>query len=181
MRKAMAIKVKKLKVEKNHEFYEAVSDLLEHPVVNKMKEYPQHCGTDCYQHCLNVAYANFVICKALGLNARAAARAGMIHDLFLYDWHTYRKKTGKSFHGLTHPRHALRIAEKYFSLTPLEKDIILHHMWPITVAPPKSAEALITTFTDKGCGLFEVGDYYLDKLLPKRPYPIKWLMSNIQK
>lgn len=180
MRKTVAVKARKIKMEQNQEFFAAIKDIIKHPVVIKMKEYPHHYRTNCYQHCLNVAYANFVICKSFGLNAKAAARAGMIHDLFLYDWHTHSKETGNHFHGLTHPRHALRIAEKYFTLTPLEKDIILHHMWPITVTVPKSPEALITTFTDKACGLCECGDFYFEKLLPKRPYPVKWLWTNFQ-
>ena len=71
--------------EKNQEFYECINDILNHPVVLQMKKYYQHCETDCYDHCLNVAYNNFRICKHLGLDARSAARGGMLHDLFLYD------------------------------------------------------------------------------------------------
>lgn len=97
------------------------------------------------------------------LDARAAARAGMLHDLFLYDWHQHAKETGDYFHGLTHPRYAVHMAETYFKLTKKEKEIMLHHMWPITVSPPKSKEGYITTFTDKISGLFEMADYYLDK------------------
>lgn len=175
MRKKVAKIAKRIQMEQKQEFYDTIRDIAEHPIVNEMKKYPHHCDTNCYQHCLNVAYANYQICKALGLDARAAARAGMLHDLFLYDWHTHHKETGNRFHGLTHPRHALKIAEKYFELSPLEKDIILHHMWPITVSIPRTPEAFITTLTDKGCGLCEMTDFLSKKVMPKRAYPIRWV------
>ena len=83
------------------EFYECIKDLASHPIVQEMKNYIQHGTTTCYQHCLSVAYYNYKICRRLGLDARSAARAGMLHDLFLYDWHDHAKKTGNHFHGLT--------------------------------------------------------------------------------
>ena len=70
----------------NLEFYECIRDIVSHPAVLEMKKYYQHCDTDCYEHCLDVAYNNYKICKKLGLDARSAARGGMLHDLFLYDW-----------------------------------------------------------------------------------------------
>ena len=65
----------------NEEFYGYIKDLVHHPAVLQMKKYPHHCGTSCYQHCLNVAYYNYRICKALGLNARAAASAEIARRL----------------------------------------------------------------------------------------------------
>ncbi len=90
----------------NEEFYRYIKDLVHHPIVLQMKKYPHHCGTSCYQHCLNVAYYNYRICRHFGLDARSAARAGMLHDLFLYDWHNHRKKTGDPVHAMTHPHTA---------------------------------------------------------------------------
>ena len=83
-----------------------------------MKKYIQHGTTTCYQHCLNVAYYNFRLCRFLGLDARRAARAGMLHDLFLYDWHGHAAKTGDHFHGLRLPRRAVENARRYVDLTP---------------------------------------------------------------
>ena len=62
----------------NQEFYECIRDVMNHPPVQEMKKYPHHCDTNCYQHCLNVAYYNYEICKVLGLDAKAAARAGTV-------------------------------------------------------------------------------------------------------
>lgn len=154
-------KAHELKEKKNQEYFETVKDILMHPAVQKMREYNHHYSTSCYRHCLHVSYINFLICQKLHLNARAAARAGLLHDLFLYDWHCHAKETGNYFHGLTHPRYAMHMAEKYFDLTKKEKEIILHHMWPITVSLPTSAEGFLTTITDKISGLFEMIDYYV--------------------
>ena len=59
----------------NEEFYSYIKDLVHHPYVLKMKKFPHHCETSCYQHCLNVAYYNYRICKFFHLDARSAARA----------------------------------------------------------------------------------------------------------
>lgn len=165
--------VKNIRDDNHKEYYEAVADILEHPVVKRMSEYNHHYGTSCYRHCLHVSYMNYVICKKLGLDAVSAARAGMLHDLFLYDWHTRAKETGNYFHGLTHPRHAMKMADKNFELSKMEKEIILHHMWPITITPPTSKEGLITTITDKVSGLLEAGDYYYEKITGKQMYKVQ--------
>ena len=171
-RDARARKARQFKNHLNQEFYDCIRDIMQHPVVQRMKKYPHHCDTNCYQHCLNVAYYNYQICKALGLNAMAAARAGMLHDLFLYDWRKHAARTGDHFHGMTHPRRALRIAERYFVLTPLERDLILKHMWPLTVIPPKYVESYVICLTDKYCGACEIADHYAGRIMPKRiPLP----------
>lgn len=167
-RDARARRARSHRNDMNQEFYECIRDIMEHPVVLLMKKFPHHCDTDCYQHCMNVAYYNYQICKVLRLDARAAARAGMLHDLFLYDWREHAAKTGDRFHGLTHPKVALRRAEKYFDLNDMEKDIILKHMWPLTIIPPKYFESYIICLTDKYCGACEITDHYSGKIMPKR-------------
>ena len=80
----------------------------------------------------------------------------MLHDLFLYDWHTHARKTGDHFHGMTHPGCACRNAKKLFRLNRVEEDVILHHMWPVTLLSlPRTREGWITTITDKYCGACE--------------------------
>ncbi len=83
------------RTKENLEFYECIRDIVSHPAVLEMKKYYQHCDTDCYEHCLDVAYNNYKICKKLGLDARSAARGGMLHDLFLYDWREHSKEDGR--------------------------------------------------------------------------------------
>lgn len=142
----------------DEEFYECIQDIVRHPVVLRMKLYPHHGKTNCYEHCLHVAYYNYVWCRFLHLDARSAARGGMLHDLFLYDWHTHARETGNHFHGLTHPKTALTHAVKIFRLNPVEKDVIRCHMWPVTLLSfPHTREGWIITLTDKYCGACETG------------------------
>ena len=120
-----------------------------------MEAYTQHGETSCLRHSNNVSYLSYLYCRDHGWQARAAARAGLLHDLFLYDWHFHAKETGNYFHGLTHPRRALENAQRLFSLTDREKNIILRHMWPLTVTPPKYREAYVIVMFDKYCSLME--------------------------
>ena len=130
-------------------------NILEHPLVRSMEAYTQHGETSCLRHSINVSYLSYLYCRDHGWQARAAARAGLLHDLFLYDWHFHAKETGNYFHGLTHPRRALENAQRLFSLTDREKNIILRHMWPLTVTPPKYREAYVIVMFDKYCSLME--------------------------
>ena len=149
-----AIRLRREKRKKRRqEFYECIREVAGHPVVRSMRKYPMHGTTSCYKHCLRVAYYNYLWCRSLGLDARSAARAGMLHDLFLYDWHKHGEETGTRFHGLTHPGEALKNAEKLFKLNDTERDAIRSHMWPVTLFTiPRTGEAWITTLTDKYCG-----------------------------
>lgn len=137
------------------DYIDCVRDILDSPVFQSMDNYIQHGDTTCKAHCIKVSYMGYCICRRLGWNYREVARAGLLHDLFLYDWHTHAKETGEHFHGYTHPRKALNNAEKYFELTHIEKDIILRHMWPLTPIPPKSREGMVIVYSDKFCGLIE--------------------------
>lgn len=158
-------KARRERMEQNQEFYDCIRDIVYHPIVLKMKKYYQHCETDCYQHCLSVAYYNYRICKALNLDYRSAARGGMVHDLFLYDWRDHTERTGDHLHALTHPRAAYLMAKKYFSVNPIEKEVILKHMWPLTIVPPRHWETYVICLTDKYCGSLEIAEYYSGRLV----------------
>lgn len=151
-----AIGSKKDLEDKDAVYYCLVADLLESDVVQKMKEFTHHGDTTCFQHCLNVSYYNYRLCGFFSLNQRAAARAGLLHDLFLYDWHTHKPEKGKLLHGFTHPGEALKNAKENFYISELESDIIEKHMFPLTItALPKYRETLVIVLVDKYCGLLE--------------------------
>jgi len=135
----------------NSEYYSYVEDLINDEVVLQMKNYIQHGTTTCFQHCVNVSYYNYLLCKFFRLNCRDAARAGLLHDLFLYDWHTEKHPT----HGFTHPAAALANAKRYFELTDRESDIIEKHMFPLTPKLPRYKETVVIILVDKYCGLIE--------------------------
>lgn len=143
--------------DKNSEYYTLVSDLLESDIVRSMEGFIHHGKTTCFQHCLNVSYYNYKICKLFNLNQRAGARAGLLHDLFLYDWHTYKPAEGERLHGFTHAHTSLMNVKKYFYVSALESDIIEKHMFPLNLfSLPKYRETLVIVFTDKLCGAMEV-------------------------
>ena len=68
------------------EFINIIQDLIKHPTVKQMRNYNQHAQVSCYQHCMQVAYYTYFICKKLNLDYVSATRGAMLHDLFLYDW-----------------------------------------------------------------------------------------------
>lgn len=149
------------------DFINAIKDILTNEHVLQMKKFIQHGNTTCYQHCLNVAYYNYRLCKVFSLNWKAGARAGMLHDFFLYDWHSMGK--GRYYHGFRHPAKALSNAKEIFSLSSTEKDMILNHMFPLTIYRiPKYRETYIITLSDKLCCALEFFSYYNPKKLLMR-------------
>lgn len=135
-----------------------VSDILGHPKFLQMGQYIQHGTTTTLEHCISVSYLSYRIARSYRLDYCSAARGGLLHDLFLYDWHYVVRDTGNHLHGLTHPKTALLNATKYFSLNEKEKDIIRKHMWPITIEFPRYAESYVVTYADKYCGLMETAN-----------------------
>lgn len=49
--------------EEFEQFYECIKDIATHPVVLRMKLYPHHGVTNCYQHCLHVSYYNYICAR----------------------------------------------------------------------------------------------------------------------
>lgn len=144
------------------EFINIISELIYNPTVQKMKIFRQHYDSSCFEHCLEVSYISYIICKKLGLDYVSAARAGLLHDLFLYDWRHSRKKLNlEGYHAFVHPKIALKNAEQLFELNDKEKDIIVKHMWPVTFFDfPKYKESFIITLVDKYSALKSSKDYY---------------------
>ena len=141
-------------------YYKIIKDIAEHPEVLKMKKYRQHCDVSTYEHCMNVSYMLYTICKKRGLNYKAAARAAMLHDFYLYDWRKpHVDPDYPELHAFAHPKIALRNASQYFKLNDLEKDIIVKHMWPATIIRPMYKESFLITLCDKGSAMHESFDY----------------------
>lgn len=138
------------------EYLSYVNDILDHGDFLQMDNYIQHGDTSTMEHCIFVSFYSYKLCKKYNLDYKSAARAGLLHDFFLYDWHTCRKELGINLHGFTHPKVALNNALSRFTLTKKEKDIILKHMWPLTLTPPKHRESFIVMMVDKYCGILEM-------------------------
>ena len=137
-----------------NEYDNIVKDIINNKKVLEMKKYKQHFNTNCYEHSLDVSYISYKVGKKLHLDYKSLARAGMLHDLFLYDWHV--KNGRKGFHAFTHGKCALNNASQLFDLNKKEKDMIKKHMWPVTPIPPFSIEGFILTLVDKYCASKEI-------------------------
>ena len=138
-------------------YQSCVWDILDDPAVQSMRLLPQHvAGVSCYHHSVLVSYVSFRLCAMLGLDARAAARGGLLHDLYLYNW---RDKSAHPdfFHTLRHPAVALCNARRRFFLTKKEADIIASHMFPLTITHVyHSLEAAVVSTVDKFCAVAEL-------------------------
>ena len=154
------------------EYFDFVKDLLDSDVVNEMKKYRHHYSTTCFQHSLNVSYYNYLVCKKLGLDARSAARAGLLHDLFLYDWRNVERKKGEKPHGMRHPQIALENAKAHFDVAKREEDMIVKHMWPLTVKLPKYAESYVIVAIDKYSAALEIS-MHVGRLMKNKAQKIR--------
>ncbi|MDD2954822.1 MAG: HD family phosphohydrolase [Oscillospiraceae bacterium] len=141
------------------EFQSCVKDLLLEPDVRSMERIRQHSGKiSCLDHCIFVSYLSFSICRRLRLNSVAAARAGLLHDLYLCDWNSL--SVGRWRRLLIHPQMALENAEAH-GLSDLERDIILKHMWPLTLRRvPRHRESFVVNLVDTLCASIEMLHLY---------------------
>lgn len=160
------------------EFYSIINEIISNETVLQMNLFKQHYNTSCFEHCLNVSYYSYLICKNLKLDYKSAARSGMLHDLFLYDWRT-KLEDRKGFHAFTHPKVALNNAKSHFELNEKEQDIILKHMWPVTIKLPKFKETYIITLIDKYCAIKESLDYYRSYKISKKFFRYAYIILNL--
>lgn len=133
------------------EFNDITKDILQHPEFLKLKTLRHH-KKDIYHHVARVSYLSFVWAKRFKLDYVAAARGGLLHDFFVYDWRhegSIKKKKLFEKHGFTHSKEALQNARTHFDLTEKEANIIIRHMFPLTPIPPKYPEGWIVTMVDK--------------------------------
>ena len=131
---------------KDPEYVAIVEDLLAKPEVKALANYTQHHHSNRLQHSIAVSYDSYRVAKKLNLDDESTGRAGILHDLFYYDWRTTKFDLGT--HAFIHPRVALRNAEKLTDLNDKEQDIILKHMFGSTLAVPKYWESLIVSLVD---------------------------------
>lgn len=136
------------------EYYSCVSDLLSSEAVLRLSEFQHHLVTNRFQHSLNVSYYNFKLCKLFKLDAKSAARAGLLHDLFYYNRKEHIKE--ERSHAAEHAKIALQNASALFRLNEVETDMIINHMWPMTTRLPRHRETFAIQLVDKFCAVAEV-------------------------
>ena len=134
----------------DEEYLRIIADIEQNEDFLRLRDFKHHDDT-ILNHVEAVSYLAYRICKRLRLDFRSAARGGLLHDFFLYDWrnHDAPDLPREKYHGFEHPKIALENAERHFDLNEIERDIILKHMWPLTLVPPRYKESFIVTFVDK--------------------------------
>lgn len=144
-------------------FLDTINDILKHPLVYQMDQYIQHGNVSCLSHSIAVAYYSYKTALSLPfkIDYDSLIRGAMLHDFFLYDWHDKNKSV--KWHGFRHPKIALENAQKHFNLNKKEKDIILRHMWPLTLIPPRYIESMIVSAVDKSVSIIEIFNLFNSK------------------
>ena len=134
------------------EYFNIIKTYYETSYVQTLKNIPHHKSSNRLEHSLRVSYKAYKIAKRNNLDYKSTAIAGLLHDLYfnrINDMKTYKDKLNLLTND--HPRDAVRNAKKHFNLNPLEEDIILSHMWPISKYIPKHKESFIVGYADKIC------------------------------
>ncbi|MDD2413723.1 MAG: HDIG domain-containing protein [Eubacteriaceae bacterium] len=142
------------------EFYKITGQIIESPEFQNLKRIPHH-GNGLYDHSMAVAYYSFVLAKKMGLDYRSVARGGLLHDFTFEHWKNKRIDTTgieriKDMHGFKHPKDALKYSKMIFYVNDKESDIIVKHMFPLTISPPAHMESWVVSIVDKGIAIEEM-------------------------
>jgi uncharacterized protein len=136
-------------------FAKIAAPILGNAVFSQSKGYIQHGRISVYEHSLDVARLSFAMGRFFKItDMESLVRGALLHDFFLYDWHTPEKMW--SLHGWTHPVRAAENGRKYFGISDKEASLIRTHMWPWTLLhPPQYREGWIICAADKLCSAAE--------------------------
>lgn len=150
-------------------FHLNLKETVEKSRLSVANEHIQHGSTSCLLHSVAVAYYSYRIAKYLKrvvpFKEAELIRGALLHDYFLYDWH--EADSSHKWHGIHHPKKALKNAEEDFELSHLEKDIIKKHMFPLTFSAPSYRESILVCLVDKVCSIYEtlgLGKYHFLKI-----------------
>ena len=145
-----------------NEFKANMGDLIAHEQFQRLADFKQHYKSTRLDHSVDVAYISFYIAKLLKLDYMSAGKAGLLHDLSFHECEGFREKLKML---RKHPKDALKNALAICDLTDKERNIIVRHMWLITLRPPKHREGYIVTFVDKYCAAKE----FISSILSRKP------------
>ena len=131
-------------------------DILASPRMQTEKTFAQHGGVNCFEHSVSVAYRSLYLAALfhVDVDQKSLIRGALLHDYFLYDWHTPDKT--HRLHGFHHAKRALANAKRDFSLNEKEQDIIVKHMFPLNLRLPQYKESLLVILADKWCATHEL-------------------------
>lgn len=149
------------------EWFLIVEDILKNDEFQKRKIFMHHHNLSVWDHSILVSFKAFTSAHYLNANPRICAIAGLLHDFYPQAWistpeiealdggkyATYmkEKKPLWKMHGFIHGPEAAKNYVKFFPELENKKitNSIKHHMFPLTIIPPKYKEGLIVTVIDK--------------------------------
>lgn len=150
------------------EFNKLISEMLENDHYMALKEFSHHDEEDIVSYNIQVARMSYRIAKLTGADVVSTTRGAMLHDFFHYDWKEYKQGVFDFRHTRNHPIISYENAKEHFGVNVIEADIILKHMFPLTIAPPKYVESYIVTLSDKVVATRNfLTAFKLKKLIPK--------------
>ena len=136
----------------DEEFLHYVSDIINSEEFIKRKEYLHHPNKSVYMHSLEVAYSSYKFAKKHKLNAKDISIGALLHDFYYKPWQDNKeKKKFTKMHGFVHAKEALENARTVFPHLMNERveDIIVKHMFPLNIKPPKYKESWVVSLMDK--------------------------------
>ena len=137
---------------KDDTFLESLGNLAADQSVRQMAAISHH-NDSTLAHSITVAHVSFYLARLFRLDAISTARGALLHDFFLYDWqHCPHRR-----HRTRHPGTALGNAVQRFTLNPVEKDIILTHMWPVARPFYSFRESFLVSSVDKIVSINAIG------------------------
>ena len=150
-----------------------IEELNSNPRFIKMKEVNQHGTTTVYGHSIKVAYLSCKLASKFKLNVNYSKliKGALLHDYFLYD---RKDNLHEGFHGFTHAKTALKNAKQDYGIDEVEADIILKHMFPLNIKPPKYKESWIVCIADTLSAAIEFFEGFKEKLSQKLVTDSRW-------
>ena len=88
-------------------------------------------------------------------------------DNVIVNFKAMERQPGEKPHGFTHPQTALENAKAHFDVDKREEDMIVKHMWPLTVKLPKYAESYVIVAIDKYSAMLEIS-MHLGSVMKKK-------------
>jgi uncharacterized protein len=139
-----------MKINYKNELIRYANDILTSKNMQITKNHIQHGETSVFEHSVAVAVKCLSIADRFDIDVdrQSLIRGALLHDYFLYDWHTSPKEHRP--HGFTHARTALKNARRDFSVNMLEAEMIYCHMFPMNILRlPMHRESMILCIADK--------------------------------
>ena len=157
MIESLLLKINHASAEAIHiQFWTLAEKLINESELLSTASFIQHGNTTVLLHSIAVAYYSYLISSAFrrkDLYKSELITGALFHDYFLYDWHIADKS--HRLHGFYHPKKALENTRKIMELTEREQNIIIRHMFPLTLIPPKYFESVLVCVVDKSCSVYE--------------------------